>query len=264
VAVRANDIWGYEPVVPKRYSEFMTYSQGGNPDAAADALFFPRLAHLSGTAHHADQSTPLGFIGVSPMWRLIRLRYVYWGTDNGFYQSFRDLPHVLLVDGWQRLEHRNDILAALTAPTFDGRKTVILEGDPEPAPMSGPQPLGTARLLSTTTDSLTISADTTRPAMLLITDSYSRYWHATGLPGSSQSEYQVMPADYTLMAIPLAAGDHLIRLEYAPSGWLIGRWISLASLLLYIAAVIWWLLFARHPESKEPPSRVSAMLSPEP
>jgi len=31
----------------------------------------------------------------------------------------------------------------------------------------------------------------------------------------------------------------------APSGWIIGRWISLAALLIYIAVVIWWLLYAR-------------------
>ena len=74
----------------------------------------------------------------------------------------------------------------------------------------------------------------------------SRYWRATGLPGSSQRDYQVMPADYTLMAIPLSAGTHLLRLDYAPSGWIIGRWISLAGLLIYLTALTWWLLDTRH------------------
>jgi hypothetical protein len=247
VALGANDIWGYEPVVPKRYSEFVTFSQGGNPDDAADALFFPRLYPVTRMPQHrADQ--PVGFIKVPPMLHLVRLRYVFWGIDNGFFSSPGDLPHVLLVDGWQRLEHRNDILAALNAFTFDGRKTVILEQDPVPAPVAAPTPgsdPGTVQLLNVTTDSLTIEANVKRPMLLLITDSYSRYWRATALPGSSQREYQVMPADYTLMAIPLSAGKHLLQLEYAPSGWIVGRWISLASLLIYLAAVIWWLLNPR-------------------
>jgi uncharacterized membrane protein YfhO len=127
---------------------------------------------------------------------------------------------------------------------------VILEKDPEPAPAPGSDP-GTVRLLGTTTDSLTIAANVTRPTLLLITDSYSKYWRAIGLSGSSQSKYQVMPADYTLMAIPLSAGTHLLRLEYAPSGWIIGRWISLASLLIYIAVIIWWLLDARHSREEQ-------------
>jgi hypothetical protein len=251
VVVGANDIWGYESVVPKRYTEFMTYSQGGNPDDAAEAMGFTRIGPLFRLPKlpHGDEHPAVGIIGVSPMWRLLRLRYVFWGVDNGFFQSRGDLPHVLLVDGWRRLDHRDDILAALNTPTFNGSKTVILEKDPEPAPAPGSDP-GTVRLLNVTTDSLTVAANVTRPMLLLITDSYSRYWRATGLPGSSQSEYQVMPADYTLMAIPLSAGSHLLRLEYAPSGWIIGRWISLVSLLIYIAVIIWWLLRARH--SNEP------------
>jgi hypothetical protein len=243
VAVGAYDIWGYEPVVPKRYTEFMTYSEGGNPDDAADALFFTRFGRLfrSPQQHHTDPRTPIGVIVVSPMWRLLRLGYVFWGIENGFYRAVGGLPHVLLVDGWQRLERRDDILAALNAPTFNGSKTVILEKDPEPPPTPGSD-RGTVHLLNVTTDSLTVEAKVTRPMLLLITDSYSRYWRATALPGSSQSEYQVMPADYTLMAIPLSAGSHLLRLKYAPSGWIIGRWISLVSVLIYVAAIIWWLL----------------------
>ena len=197
------------------------------------------------------------------MWRLLRMRYLISGGQADaihylrgnralrlpgmpvFPSELGDLPHILLVDGWRRIDHRNDILAALNAPSFDGSKTVILESDPEPVPVSGLEPPGNARLLGTTTDSLTISADASRPELLLVTDSYSRYWRAVALKGSSQSKYQVMPADYAIMAVPLGPGHHLLRLEYAPSGWLIGRWISLASALLYIAAIIWWFLDGR-------------------
>ena len=39
------------------------------------------------------------------------------------------------------------------------------------------------------------------------------------------------------MAVALSAGDHSFRLEYAPPGYLIGRWISLAALIVYLLAV---------------------------
>ena len=90
-------------------------------------------------------------------------------------------------------------------------------------------------------DSYSIAADVAQPTLLLITDTYSRYWRAVALPGSSQSEYQVLLADYTLMAVPLSTGHHAIRLEYAPSGWTIGRWISLGALALYLCAAGWFL-----------------------
>ena len=38
-----------------------------------------------------------------------------------------------------------------------------------------------------------------------------------------------MPADYTLRAIPLSAGQAPILLEYMPDGFRIGRWISIVA-----------------------------------
>ena len=135
-----------------------------------------------------------------------------------------------------RISERDQIFRVLSAPSFDPAKTAILESDPTPAPVSGGPP-GTVRLLGSGADSMTIAADVMRPTLLLISDAYSRYWRAVALPGSSQLDYQVLPADYALMAVPLSAGQHLLRLEYAPQGYVIGRWISLAALVLYLAAL---------------------------
>ena len=62
---------------------------------------------------------------------------------------------------------------------------------------------GTAQVIGSDTDSMTITAKVTRPSLLLITDCYSRYWRAVAEPGSVQGHYTVMPADYTLMAVAL-------------------------------------------------------------
>ncbi len=231
--------WGYDPVVPQRYAQFIAYSQGDGGEYNG----------VSSVLHH-----------VRPLLRLVRLRFVFLpqGDRLKWVETPGGLPHLLLVSGWQQIRDRDRILAALSAPSFDASKTVILESDPEPPPVSGAES-GAARLLSTTTDSLTIAADVTRPALLLVTDSYSRYWRAVALRGSSQSEYQVMPADYTLIAVPLGPGHHLFRLEYAPSGWVIGKWVSLASLLVYIAFVVCTLpaLATRRADRSEGPKRVS-------
>lgn len=152
---------------------------------------------------------------------------------------------MLLVDGWLGLRDPKQILTTLSKASFDPTKTVILETAPTPLPVGGVEP-GSAQLVSAGTDSLTIAANLPRPMLLLITDSYSRYWQAVPLPGSSQSHYQVLPADYTLMGVPLDAGHHLIRLEYAPPGWVIGRWISLASLGIYLAAAAMFLARRRN------------------
>ena len=54
--------------------------------------------------------------------------------------------------------------------------------------------------------------------------------------------YQVLPADYCLRGIPLGRGHHEILLEYRPVAYVVGRWVSLASLFLYLAGVILWLV----------------------
>ena len=75
-----------------------------------------------------------------------------------------------------------------------------------------------------------------RPAILLITDPYSRDWRAVPLAGSSQQSYEILPADYILRAIPLAAGHHHLLVEYAPPSFRTGRAISLAAFVLWIGA----------------------------
>jgi len=61
---------------------------------------------------------------------------------------------------------------------------------------------------------------------LLITDNYSRGWQVRSLKPGAQKEYEILPANYTLMAIPLAAGEHLLRVAYRPLPFVIGAWVS--------------------------------------
>jgi len=88
-------------------------------------------------------------------------------------------------------------------------------------------------LVDSSSDSLTIEADVSSPSLLLVTDAYSSGWRALPLPGSIQSQYQILPADVCLRAVPLAAGHHRFRMEYSPLGFRIGKWLTLASIALF-------------------------------
>ena len=226
IMIGANDIWGYDPVMLGRYEQFMTFAQSPRPD---DPLVGPLPAVES------------------RLFRLLRvgLAFAPEGDRYAVFPIDGALPHVQLVDGWLQLKDPTQILTTLSAASFDPGKTVILETAPTPSPVGGAK-TGSAHLLEAGNGSLTIAADVPRPMLLLVTDSYSRYWQAVPLPGSSQSHYQVLPADYTLIGVPLDAGHHLIRLEYAPPGWVIGRWISLASLGIYLAAAAMFLARRRN------------------
>ena len=226
----AQDIWGFDPTVQRRYSELIAFSQHEHPD---------------------DASMYMVFGNRSPLWRLLRLRYIFrpQGDHTMVTEDDGGLPHLLLINDWKRITNRDEIFNAMRSPSFNPLSSVILENDPSPAPSAGSS-AGTVELLSSDTDSLTISASVSTPTLLLITDGYSRYWRAVPMPGSSQRHYDVLPADYTLIGVPLSAGKHYLRLEYAPSGYVIGRWISLAALAIYLFAIgMYWRRTRANPNS---------------
>ena len=97
------------------------------------------------------------------------------------------------------------------------------------------------RLLDESTDHLTLEVELDHAGILVITDSYARDWRTVALPGSAASEYQLLPANYVLRAVPLAAGFHRIRVEYEPLAYRAGAWTSGLSGVFYIAAcAVWW------------------------
>jgi hypothetical protein len=223
----APDLWGNDPTVLKRYAEFITFTQGGQPDKAGQYVKFQYLP---------------------PLYALLRYRYAFLPDGAGYkvYEAPNPLPRALLVTNYQVQPTRDAIFSAMTKPGFDPRQTVLLESDPSPRPSPGATP-GTVHVLATGSDSLTLEADTPAPALLLITDLYSRDWSARPLPGSSQDAYQILPADYVVRAIPLAAGHHHLIVEYAPPSWPIGLALST------VAWLAWLGLFWR---SRRPPLRL--------
>jgi len=220
--LRTSNIWGYDPVVLKRYAEFIAFTQGQPCDLATQ---YVRL------------SKP------HTLYEMLRCRFAFLAQKRADRSTVREsstaMPRVHLVERRRVIKERDAILGAMAEPTFDPRETVILESPPDPEPVVSEEK-GRARVVDSSTDSLTVDAQVPSPAILLITDPYSTGWRARALPGSDQTRYALMPANYVLRAIPLSRGHHRIRIEYAPLGFRIGKWISITSLLAYLALVAWY------------------------
>lgn len=216
--IGAQDMWGYEATVVRRYAEFMTWSQGGDPDQAMSYVKFVRY---------------------DPLFAMLRLGYVLrqHGTELEIGDA-REPPmsHLHLVSSYRVLSDRNAIFDALRSTAFDPAREVILESEPEPRP-SPSESAGTARIVAASTDALEIEADVEQPAILLITDAFTPSWRAVALPGSAQAKYQLLPANYILRAVPLQAGHHHLRVEYARDALTIGKWISILATLAFLAAL---------------------------
>lgn len=220
------DLWGNNPAVLRRYAEFMTFSQGGDPDRATQYLPIRRI---------------------DPLLAILRFRYAFIPSNDGFQMLEADtapLPRLLLVNEWLLRDGRDAVFSALRDPSFDPQRTALLESEPDPRPQSGAA--GSAALVSASPDALSIEVDTAQPALLIITDLYDSDWHVEALPGSVQQSYRLMPADYVLRAVPLMAGHHRLQLVYSPARFSLGVGISL------LAWTIWLLLLVLNRSASVP------------
>ena len=216
--IGAQDMWGYEATVVRRYAEFMTWSQGGDPDQAMSYVKFVRY---------------------DPLFAMLRLRYVLGqrGTEIEIGDAPENpLSHLHLVFSYRVLPDRNAIFDALRSTTFDPLREVILESEPQPKPLPA-ESAGTARIVAVSTDALEIEADVEQPCILLITDAFTPSWRAVALTGSVQTSYKLLPANYILRAVPLLAGHHHLRIEYARDALTIGKWISILAGLAFLGAL---------------------------
>src|SRR5438105_4415902 len=220
MVIGAQDLWGYDATVMRRYAEFMTWTQGGDPNKA---MSYVKLVQFD------------------PLFAMLRERYVFAQQRGKFEMEEAPvvMPHLQLISNYRVLQNRDAIFDAMRSETFDPTREVILESPPEPKPVESNNN-GTARTTASTTDSLTIEANVEQPSILLITDAYAASWRTISLPGSTQAHYDLLPANYILRAIPLAAGHHLLRVEYRPIAFEIGKWVSLISMVAFLAALFRW------------------------
>lgn len=200
-------IWGYDPSRLRRYSRLMLASQGVSLD---------------------EVDGPLPLNHPHPVLDLFRCQYAAYPAKGGIdlVPVGKPFPRFFVVGEYGVLPQA-EILAALTNPDFDLHKKVLLETEPNPRPRaSAKPPKASVRILKVTVNSYDLEVMVDTEALLLVTDSYSRDWRATPLPGNAQLAYELLPANYAMRAVPLIAGHHRIRLEYRPAGLLPGALLS--------------------------------------
>ncbi|MBI5884110.1 MAG: hypothetical protein HZB91_13525 [Elusimicrobia bacterium] len=216
MAWKAGNIWGHDPLLSRRYAEFMAATQGLGPDKASQYLQF--------TEPH-------------PAMSLLRLRHILQNDETRPVVTLpmrRWMPRVSLMTSWTVLNNRDEVLGALFNPGLNLAETVVLESEPFPDGTGpgahGASPRDYAKVLAETTDTLDIEARTVVPAVLLITDAWAPGWRASSLDAGYSQKYKVIPADHTLRAVPLFPGNHRLRLRYSPSSFRVGAAVSLLSL----------------------------------
>jgi hypothetical protein len=240
-----DNVSGYDPGIQKRYAELLYAAQGFNPSEASQYLPV-NMNHI-----------------VTPVYQLLRCNMIldpHTGVVRvikaGTQVPIDVLPEALVISDWVKMDGRDPILRYLISPSFDPFHTVVLEQTPRITTVPAAAAPGKVSILNRSTDTLEIQADMDRPGILLITNSYSKGWRVRPIQ-AGQASYEVMPADYALMGIPLEQGNHHFILEYAPEAFTIGTWITLISLIAF-AVALGAAYRTRLPKPPAPPPAVSA------
>ncbi len=212
------DIWAISALLPARYAAFMAASQ----QLPAEESF--RLGRLRQP---------------SPMFRVLGCRYSFW-PDNGTMRivDMPDaLPAVSLVTRFQVMTDRDAIFSRLADPAFDPAATVLLEEAPDPPPVPDATP-GHAVIVQRSTDQIVIDTALHTPAILVLSESYSRSWRLEATP--PLPSLRILPAHYAIQAIPLPAGAYRLRLIYRPPGYRLSLIVTATGWLAMVGLGIWW------------------------
>jgi len=211
------DVWGYDPLISRRYGELMAYMQ------QVDITRIVR-GDLPCRYH--------------PLLKMLGCRTMLMPVEDHLELAELNgdlMPRAALVGQWAVEPDRDRAFAILGLPGFDPRRFVVLEREPKlPAGKASASP-GSVRVTESSTDHLTIEADVNAASILVVTDNYADGWRVVPLEGSAADAYEIIPANHTLRGVPLVPGHHRIRMEYRPASFVIGVWLSGAGVAAWLA-----------------------------
>ena len=231
------DARGYDYPVELRYADL--WKRVITPSKDCNYAFCPESAATTPQALRA-----LGLLGVQHLLQqprdrpLRRFRTLYAGRDARVYANPAALPRAFIVDRQRVVAGREAARDAIVAPGFRPRAVAVTEeaipglardgaASPEPSPS------GSARIARYEDERVELRTSTSRPGLLVLTDSFFPGWKAT-VDGEDAPVHRV---DYLVRGVRVPAGRHTVRFRYEPASWRAGWIVSLVALLVVLAAV---------------------------
>jgi hypothetical protein len=228
-----DDIQGYNPVHLTRYGEYMALVNGMSqdyhhadvlPSGIGSALLDPLNArYLVLPATPASDQRPPDLVRQYPL--------VYQDDTVQIRENPWALRRAWIVHDARQVEP-GGALDALASGALDPHTTALIEQAPPPlAPATAAESVDWLRQ---DPDELALRADASAPGLVVLSETYDPSWSATvdGQPAP------VLVADHILRAVAVPAGQHTIRLHYAPPLMTVGLLITGGTLVLIAGLLI--------------------------
>ena len=244
---KLQNIYGYHAAKIKRYQETMT------------ALNFPQNYLMKFLAQGVDekgqrtiqikkqeQIPPDQLFGHQNFLNMLNTKYlislypipdtscqlIHRG-DNLIYENRNALPRAFFVNDVKVLNSKEEIFRYFKSPNFNAAKTAILEEEPEFAIEASPG--NKVTVVSSDIHNIRLKASAASPTLMVLSEIYyPAGWNAY-VDGIKTKIYQT---NYILRSIFLQPGEHEIEFKFEPKSFKIGLIISLVTLILLIATLI--------------------------
>lgn len=212
----ADEIWGYDPGVLRRWARFCTAIEGVSPALATQYLHIVRL---------------------TPGLALTDLRWVVEEKKGVGLQVLRvknTLPPAFFA---RQVKLEKDGLRQLKLLSNEKKispEQVLIEQMP---PFGTKGSTGRVRMKWIDSDHIDLRTDSVGPGFVLLSVAYAEGWRATD--ADSGARYKVMPANYAFVGVSLPPGRHHVILSYRPTLFLPGLSVSILALAILLVGLGW-------------------------
>ena len=165
------------------------------------------------------------------------LKLVYDDSRVKIYENQTVLPRAFVARNLKTFPEREAALEFMAGKDFEPRETLVLEADPESNLnvdlYVAPQDQDKVEVLEYQDDKVVVSAKTSTPGMLVLSDAYYPGWEAY-IDGASSKIWRV---NYAFRGVELPQGEHIITFVFRPTSVYIGAIITLAASLAFLGFI---------------------------
>jgi hypothetical protein len=224
---------GYDLPVDKRFDTL--WRRYVNPQFASQVDENPLAIPLSFQEVTPERLRVLGLLGVTDVLQsrdapalggLPGVRLAYDGPDARVYAYDRALPRTFVVGAQTVVPSEEAALEAIVDPSFDGRRTAIVEDRIDGLPEGERPPAGEAELSRLEPERVEVDVSARRPGLLVLSDLEYPGWKAE----VDGEEADIERVDYLMRGVRVPAGESTVTFSYRPLSFTVGWVVSLLAL----------------------------------
>lgn len=230
---------GYDPLYSNRYGEFVKYVATGQKNTGERSVVtFPlngeyteKAINLLSTNYvihkTSDTNAPWGFPFTK--YPVDQFEKVFDDSKFEIYKNKKAHPRTIVTSDFIVEKNDKKILQTLFSNSFEAKKQVIIEKDPE---IKSSKTEGTATITHYSATEIEITTQSTKSAILVISDIYYPGWNAY----VNEEKKDILRADYTLRGVVVPEGETKVKIKYEPQSFTNGLILAGLGLVTITAA----------------------------